>query len=121
MDYNITRHTNFIMKFDIFLIKRWFKHQYQTLTRGFSDKETWSLDWTIAKFVLPRLKRFKKLNNGFPHGMTEQSWEKALDDMIYSMEIYSKGLWSHNPDEVNWKRVKRGTTLFGKHFRDLWW
>ena len=31
-----------------------------------NPKETWDLDCNIAKYVLPRLKLFKKLNNGYP-------------------------------------------------------
>lgn len=118
MDYNITRHTNFIMKFDIFLIKRWFKHQYQTLTRGFSDKETWDLSLSLAKHILPRLKRFKEVHGSYPIGMTQKSWNAAIDDMIYAIEATTRDSFDRT---VDYKRVNRGLKLFGKHFRDLWW
>jgi len=36
------------------------KFKKQRLKRGFDDSETWSLRDTIAKFIIPRLKRFKK-------------------------------------------------------------
>ena len=70
----------------------------------FKDKETYSLDYTIACFVLPRLKRFKELDKGCPsifffnedgsthfndEGRTEsahQEWQDILDCMIYSFE-----------------------------------
>lgn len=42
--------------------KKWLKKQGLYV----NPKETWNLDYTIAKFVLPRLKLFKKLNNGYP-------------------------------------------------------
>lgn len=29
-------------------------------------KETWNLDCTIAKFIIPRLKLYKKVINGYP-------------------------------------------------------
>jgi len=96
------------------------KHAYQKVTRGFSDGETYSLDQTIAKFVLPRLQRFKEVNNGFPYGMTAEEWDVILDDMIYAMQVHAKGLWDAS-DDTNWECVERGLLNFGKHFRQLWW
>ena len=46
---------------DIFRGRRlkWF---IQRRRRGFDDRELWSLDYTIAKYVYPRLKVFNKIN-----------------------------------------------------------
>jgi len=96
--------------------RRWFRFLWQRLYRGWNDSDTWCLDSTYAKFIHPRLVRFKKLNNGFPNGLTEATWNAAIDDMIYAMEIVKNDI--HDAD---WERVKRGLDLFGKHFRDLWW
>src|SRR5579872_6264961 len=38
----------------------------QYIKRGFDDEQLWSLDWTIAKFVAPRLKRLKVMKMGHP-------------------------------------------------------
>lgn len=38
---------------------RWF---IQRRRRGFDDRELWGLDFTIAKFILPRLKAFNDFN-----------------------------------------------------------
>ena len=32
---------------------------YQKLTRGYSDNEIWSLDWSTAEYMLPRLKALR--------------------------------------------------------------
>ena len=40
------------------------KYKQQRIERGFDDSELWNLDYTIASFVLPRLKRLKELNTG---------------------------------------------------------
>jgi len=100
-----------------------FRHWWQRRTRGWDDSDTWGLDGTIAEFVLPRLRRFKELNNGFPgHDLTWESWNAALDDMIYAMDICDQEKTSSQDDDtVDWERVQRGLELFGKHFRDLWW
>lgn len=36
--------------------KKWLKQH----NKYFDPRETWSLDWTIAKFVYPRLKNLRK-------------------------------------------------------------
>ena len=71
----------------LYFIKRWIKHFYQRRTRGWDDSDTWSLDHTIAKFVLPRLKLFRKIDFGYPAGLTSEEWNWILDEMIWAMEF----------------------------------
>jgi hypothetical protein len=94
---------------------------------GFDDRETWSLDYTIAKFVLPRLIRFKEVNNGRPNNLTWDEWNKILDKMIYSINAVVHE-WDHNPEQTSGSTLKKhyrktheGLILFGKYFRHLWW
>ncbi|MEN6550058.1 MAG: hypothetical protein ABFE07_28785 [Armatimonadia bacterium] len=108
------------MKLEWWRCKRALKHWWQRRTRGWDDSDTWSLDFVIAKFAVPRLKRFRELNNGFPGGMTEGSWRSALDDMIYALEICADEDRWYDKDN-DWPRMERGLEAFGKHFRDLWW
>lgn len=103
---------------NLYLLRRSIRFFYQRLTRGWDDSDTWSLDVTIAKFVLPRLKRFKELNNGFPYEETQESWNEKLDDMIYAMEFELK---QFDTNDYDMNRVNRGFELFGKHFHYLWW
>lgn len=112
------------MRLSWFGVKRALKYWWQRRARGWDDSDTWSLDHTIARFTLPRLKRFRELNNGFPGGgdppMTMERWQGLLDDMIYAMEICADDeRWFDNDND--WKRVERGWEAFGRHFRDLWW
>lgn len=100
--------------------KRQAKWRKQRETRGFDDTETWGLNTVIAQFVLPRLKCFKKLNNGIQPGFTGEDWDAALDDMIYAMEVNADDERSFDKT-VDWDRVMRGQQLFGEHFRGLWW
>lgn len=91
---------------------------------GFDDRELWSLDHTIAKFVLPRLIRFREVECGYPGNLTEKKWDKILDQMIYSMKAVCdewKGKISLIDAQVEEKRINRGLCLFGKYFRGLWW
>ena len=107
--------------------KRYKKHAKQLKTNGFSDSETWSLDSVLCKFILPRLIRFKTLNNGFPCALTSEKWDAILDQMIFAFD------WSLNCEEdkydkltekekkENWLRYEVGIQQFSKYFRDLWW
>ena len=102
-------------------LKRW----WQRRTRGWDDSDTWSLDYTTAKFLLPRLKRFKELNNGYPDVFAcGEDWDIAIDKMIFAMEYCIKlggstDLSSYNND--NRVKALEGFELFGKHFMSLWW
>lgn len=78
--------------------KKWLKKHGKYVP--YSD--LWSLDITIANFVLPRLKRFKKENIGYP-GIDEmdtlEKWDEALDKMILAFEyvISWDDWWLDNP------------------------
>jgi len=106
--------------------RRIFKFAYQKITRGFSDRDTWSLDHTIANYILPRLKRFKEVNNGHPTHLSEDEWDSILDEMIYAME-YTATQWTDDWDDTNfnvqenWDRYLQGMKYFGKYFHHLWW
>lgn len=98
--------------------------------------DTWSLDRTIAKFVYPRLKLFKELNNGYPgYGEmnTANKWDAALDEMIEAFRLLAecnppepKNGEFKNPDymeqveEYNAK-IEEGLKLFARYYRCLWW
>ena len=101
-------------------IKRTIRFLFQRIFRGWTDKETWSLERTIAKFVLPRLKRFKELNFGYPYNFTMDTWDEALDKMIFSFEKVSRK-YEEEYDIETLKKIDEGLELFSKHFHDLWW
>lgn len=101
--------------------------------RGFDDTETWSLNTTILRFVLPRLKRFRKIVAGMPPNLeldketlktinfedgylSIEEWKERLDKMINAIELYLN-------DEMFDKdgKVEEGIDLFFKYFFHLWW
>ena len=66
-------------------------YKKQREEQGFDDTETWHLDKTVALFLLPRLKRYIQVNNGFPGGMTEESFnEKSTKP--YGVSVFYKEL-----------------------------
>ena len=96
--------------------KRWDDFKQQRLERGFDDSETWALDCTIAKFIEPRLRRFKEIKAGYPAIMSEEKWDDILDKMIYAFECINKDTVFDNEDSVD-----EGLDLFRKYFFNLWW
>lgn len=108
-----------IKRFDL---KRKLKFFWQRKTRGFSDRETWSLYSGIAKFTLPRLKKFRELHFDSLPDLDFNQWNKALDDMIFAMQYcVDQDNLSESPTKKDCIRIKRGLRLFGKYFMDLWW
>lgn len=108
--------------------KKWLKQQGLYV----NSKETWNLDITFAKYIIPRLKKFKKLNNGYPGREemdTPEKWDEALDKMIQAFEyvVNEFDWWKDNP-KYNFDEGKRrqtvineGLQLFAKYYMNLWW
>lgn len=90
------------------------KYFWQRRTRGFDDSDTFSLDWTIAQFIVPRLKRFKEIDVAVR--VEDPEWNASLDKMIKAFEIEP---WCISPEDA--KIQDEGLELFALHFRRLWW
>ena len=99
------------------------KFLWQRLTRGWSDDELWGLDFTIAKWLLPRLKGFKEQGCSFCHpcDTTPEEWKDMVDKMILTMELMKREGEQGFLEDHEYKFVDEGLELFGKRFRNLWW
>ena len=100
------------------------RYKKQRDERGFDDTETWHLDKTLTLFLIPRLKRFIELNNGFPSGQTEESFNEKLNFILKSFEEY----YYNENDEVSLElekerlsNAKKAAALLGEIWFDLWW
>ncbi len=101
------------------------KFHKQFKEQGWTDMDTWSLDSAIARFILPRLKRFKELTIGVPNGFNDiAEWYAVLDQMILAFELML-AIDKPNYDFKNSKKdnvkIKRGLNLFVKYYLALWW
>lgn len=99
----------------------------QRFERGFDDSEICSLDSTIAKHALPRLKRYKSIltdKNGITNGakgnITVEQWHYALDEIIWLFEQYDSGEF-YSLNKLDSERASKASKLFGEHFMALWW
>lgn len=87
---------------------------------GFDERDLWSLDYTIAKFVLPRLERFRANPCGRPGLISYKEWDGILGEMIFAMKVVIRngdGKW---PNEREMNRYDEGMRYFAYFFMDLW-
>ena len=93
------------------------------------EEELWDLDYTLAKYILPRLIKFKEIKkNSYPQSLSgAEEWCSVLDKMIYSFEKVVNDSWTKPKTKelkenmlCEIKRYEEGMSLFAKHFKDLW-
>ena len=100
------------------------KYKKQRDEIGFDDTETWHLDKTVALFLIPRLKRYIQVNNGFPGGETEESFNDKLDFIVKSFEEYYYDENNEQSLELEKERLnnaKKAVVILGDLWFDLWW
>lgn len=84
-------------------------------------KDTWNLDITIAKFVIPRLELFKKVIDCYPKQFDSmEEWYEVLDKMITAFKAISCKTGIQRSEEEK-LIINEGLDLFRKHYNDLWW
>lgn len=119
--WNITIPISFkSIKIDKDLFVRRIGFWVQKITRGFSDDELWSLDYTCAKWLLPRLKEFKKIKlRVLADENRKKELENELGEVIWFLEKVIKCEKGIYPDDLC--REKKAAKLFGKIFPTLWY
>lgn len=93
------------------------------LVWGCTECEVWSLDTTLARYILPRLRYFRWREGhgpayGVPMGMETQQWKDDLEAMIFALECVADD--TNIYDKETETKINHGLELFGKHFRALW-
>lgn len=127
--------------------KRFNRYAKQLLKRGFDDSETWDLGSAMARWLIPRLKRFKKLNVGYPgrfakHKDGYEKWNKIIDEILWMLEEevtekeetelffqYKNIPLVERPSSLGeweeWKkyekRMNKAKKLFGEFWPHFWW
>lgn len=76
-----------------------FKYSYQRVTRGWADRDTWSLDYHIAQVLSESIVHLKETTHGYPAGLvpegtTEEEavakWNEILTTMCDGFAIVQK-------------------------------
>jgi hypothetical protein len=95
--------------------KRQKKWKKQRRKRGFDDTELWDLYTTFFKFMAPRLRRFKKINKGYPPKLTPKKWKNIIGKIADGFQEYID-----KDDLGDMKKVNKALRLFHKWFFALW-
>lgn len=91
-----------------------------------SDDDIWDLDYNLAKYILPRLKRFKTLQNKYTQIISNED----LDKMILSFEYitgsrsyvgyYNSESYKNKPFNELDDVIQEGLEIFSNKFTKLW-
>jgi len=84
------------------------------------NEEIWNLESSFLEWIVPRLKLLKKNNISYPGYMTEEKWDKILDEMIDGFESNLERMDMLDETEENNKKLARSLHLFSKYFKHLW-
>ena len=124
------------------LFKGWFyecKYAFERVKDGYDSRDVFSLDYRFLTKYEKILKDFRKYNNGVPHGLKEDEWNKILDEMIYHLHYMDENniedeLQFYVKDEENSYIIVGRTVfeimeehrkeffeLFSKYFYSLWY
>lgn len=101
--------------------RRGFRFWWQRRTRGWDDSVTWNLDQQLAQWLAPRLERFREINNGFPHDMSQEEWDAELADMAWSAKWYAEHAYDFDGKADDYDRAVGGLRKVTERLRDLWW
>lgn len=97
--------------------KRIPKWEEQFNKQGFDDSCTWSLDYTIIKFITPRLKRFLEIHKEMS---PEDDFNWELQHMLDGFELYLSTSFNEFNEEHK-KKVDNSFYILSKCYRGLWW
>lgn len=87
----------------------------QRCNRGFDDSETWDLEDTFYRWLLPRLRRFKEVTMAYPMSYkSHKDWTQELSDRVSQLDCIvniddiSFQDWSYIPKTVLRDLHKKG-------------
>lgn len=106
---------------DLFLEAKWF---IQRGMRGYSDRDTWSIDGYLCSWMPQALTTLRKRRIGHPTGLTKRSWDARLDRMINAFRIARKiqdyDYKTTAEVQAAVKQFHKDFNLVNTHFFSLW-
>ena len=109
----------------LFRDKQLNNNRYKPDEDGFIPAEFWNLDSTLAMYIYSHLCYFRdNCNVGHPGNVSEEKWNKILDDMItaFRLLIEKDETDYHSIESKNrQKKIRYGLRLFIKYLYDLWY
>lgn len=98
-------------------IRWWFRRHFDRITYDSAEIESEFVAW-----IVPRLKRYKEIQHGYPEPPGLKKWNKIIDKMIEGFEIrLNEQHWEWKPGcEGNRRKVQQAFDLFAKYHDNLW-
>lgn len=119
---------------------KWF---IQRGSRGYSDRDVWSIDWYISSWLPNALRQLRDNNNGIPSVMLDDmtkepdeaamekadtKWKEVLTRMIVGFEEYHKdkecigeyATYNKERDQNVYDMLHESLALFNEYFENLW-
>ena len=95
----------------------------QRIDHGFDESETWSLDHTIARFILPRIKEFWRIEQKVTmmKSQEELEYKESMPKIIRAFELIVRDNDSRIWNEQEEKEYEEGIDLFAKYLLWMWW
>jgi hypothetical protein len=89
---------------------------------GFPDEEVWNLGDHLARWVLPRLRKYRKKHVGYSAQYeTNEEWEAAIDEMIFALEtIIDDEFFELQADKKKKSRFNRAMKILKEEIFFLW-
>lgn len=117
-------------------IRRQYRYFRQRRNRGFDDSELWNFDYTIAKFMAPRMKVFienVREHGGVPIRLTKEDGsdprnEQAFAEWILILKKIQRAFQlmidEENAEKIytqeQYDQMDEGLKLFGEWYKSLW-
>ena len=103
---------------------KWF---WQRGKRGYADCDVWSMGDYLADIIPSMLRQLKEINCGYPGNLTEEKWDKLLDEMIIGFSA-AKRVYDDEYDLgtmitdciADQKLFREKMKIFTKYFFNLW-
>ena len=108
---------------------KWIGPLFRTVIRklrilkyGFDTSDTWSLDYSMAKWLYPRLVHFKETTQSYPDRYTYNEWIELLEEICEGIELYLKNTYSCSleDDRKGREAYKKSMQLIVDNLHDLW-
>ncbi|KXB08130.1 hypothetical protein AKJ56_01790 [candidate division MSBL1 archaeon SCGC-AAA382N08] len=100
------------------------KLAYQRARYGYDQENWWQIDYNFLQVTIPQLKDLKEKHRGTPSEMTEEEWERTLQEIIDGFEDGKKAIDLEFEDLEQGKQLRQNLhhslKLFNKYFFDLW-
>ena len=89
----------------LFLLKRKVRFFFQRLIRGWDDSDTWDLQDTFYRWLLPRLKRFSEVTCAYPMNYKSiEEWKKDLGLRVKQLDMIVN---VYDIDFMEYKYIKK--------------